>query len=102
MAPMRILVSIFCLGAISLLRAPGLALADSDECPASSPRFRVGHTIKSLNVTGTLGETRPIQVHVWYPARDQDDCDEAKDREGGFGECHAPTAVYTPRLWEYR
>jgi hypothetical protein len=59
----------------------------------------VGHLIKSLYVTGTLGETRPIQVHVWYPARDQDDCDEAKDREGGFGECHAPTAVYTPRLW---
>lgn len=70
----------------------------SDECPASSPRFRVGHTIKSLNVPGTLGEKRPIEVHVWYPARDQDDCDEAADFAQGPGGCLAPVTVYTSRL----
>jgi predicted dienelactone hydrolase len=52
-----------------------------------------------LDVPGTLGETRPIQVHVWYPARDRDECDEATNSAGGFGECHAPLAVYTSRLW---
>jgi predicted dienelactone hydrolase len=65
----------------------------------------VGHTIKTLNVPGSLdpttltsNENRPIQVQVWYPARDQDDCDEAAGLEGGPGGCHAPLAVYTSRL----
>jgi predicted dienelactone hydrolase len=91
------------MGVIALASTPGASRAHegerSEECPASSPKFRVGHTIKSLNVPGTLGETRPIQVHVWYPARGQDDCDEAADFEQGPGRCHAPAAVYTSRLY---
>ncbi len=86
----------------ALAFAPGPSRAQpsqgSDECPASTPTFRVGHRIENLDVVGTLGETRKIQVHLWYPARDHDDCDEAADSAPGFGGCHAPAAVYTSRL----
>ncbi len=70
----------------------------SDECPAPGPTYRVGHTIERLDVTGTLGETRHVEVHVWYPARDRDDCSEAADFPQGAGGCHAAPAVYTSRL----
>jgi predicted dienelactone hydrolase len=30
--------------------------------------FKVGHTIVLLEVPGSFGETRPVAVHVWYPA----------------------------------
>ncbi len=86
----------------ALALTPGLSRAQqgdsNDACRTPSPRFRVGYTIEYLNVTGTLGENRPIQVHVWYPAREQDDCGEAADFEPGPGGCHAPLAVYTSRL----
>jgi hypothetical protein len=29
--------------------------------------FKVGHTILQLEVPGSLGETRPVAVHLWYP-----------------------------------
>jgi predicted dienelactone hydrolase len=29
--------------------------------------FKVGHTILRLEVPGSLGETRPVAVHLWYP-----------------------------------
>ena len=29
--------------------------------------FKVGHTILLLDVPGSLGETRPVAVHLWYP-----------------------------------
>jgi len=29
--------------------------------------FKVGHTILWLEVPGSLGETRPVAVHLWYP-----------------------------------
>ncbi len=35
--------------------------------------FAVGHLTQSLDVRGTLGETRPVNVHLWYPARSLDD-----------------------------
>jgi predicted dienelactone hydrolase len=94
---------------LALALMPGVSLAHegerSEECPASSPRFRVGHKIRTVNVPGafdpttlTSTEDRTIQVHLWYPARDHDDCEETTDREGGFGECHAPPAVYTSAI----
>jgi predicted dienelactone hydrolase len=30
--------------------------------------FAVGHSIQHLNVPGTFGESRPVAVHLWYPA----------------------------------
>ncbi len=97
------------LGTIVAL-APGLARAQqaapADECPTSSPRFRVGHTIRYVNVSGafdpntqTQGEIRPIQVQLWDPARDQDDCDESADFEQGPSGCQAPPTVYRSRLY---
>ncbi len=86
----------------ALASAPGSAGAlqpnPTGECPSSAPTYRVGYRTESLEVTGTLGETRPIQVHVWYPARNQDDCGEAADFAQGPGGCHAAPAAYTSRL----
>jgi predicted dienelactone hydrolase len=33
--------------------------------------FKVGHTILLLDVPGSLGETRPVAVHLWYPGDKQ-------------------------------
>jgi hypothetical protein len=30
--------------------------------------FKVGHTVLLLDVPGSFGETRPVAVHLWYPA----------------------------------
>jgi predicted dienelactone hydrolase len=63
--------------------------------------FTVGHTIRTLDVTGTLGETRPVNVHLWYPARHLEDCDNsgAVDHEGDDRGCSATPSVYTSRLF---
>jgi pimeloyl-ACP methyl ester carboxylesterase len=59
--------------------------------------FTVGHSIRRLNVRGTLGETRPLDVHLWYPGHSPDACDNS----GGNGKdqgCSAIPSVYTSRL----
>ncbi len=95
------------LGAVALVLAFALAPTRSsaqrarstDECPGPTPIYRVGHTIETLHVTGsTHGEDRQLEVHVWYPARDQDDCDAAAGFTPGPGGCHAPSSVYSSRL----
>jgi predicted dienelactone hydrolase len=48
--------------------------------------LRVGHTIKQLTVTGSRGESRQVDVHLWYPAA-----------ATGFAE--APNTVYKSALW---
>jgi predicted dienelactone hydrolase len=67
-----------------------------------SPRrtFAVGHTIQRLNVPGTLGENRPLDVHLWYPARDLDDCDNTGNSDGNRDDqgCPATPSIYTSRL----
>jgi hypothetical protein len=59
--------------------------AAETECPGSLT-LPVGHTMKRLNVTGTLGESRPIDVELWYPARAGEDCEQTgADREDRNG-----------------
>ncbi len=64
--------------------------------------FTVGHTIRRLNVPGTLGENRPINVHLWYPARRLNDCDNSGNSNGNRGDhdqgCSVTPSVYTSRL----
>ena len=73
---------------------PGTGHARLDlENPASGHHHVVGHVTRLLNVTGTLGEPRPINVHLWYPARTHDGCDS--DHQG----CSTNASVYTSRLF---
>jgi hypothetical protein len=45
--------------------------------------FVVGHSVRRLNVPGTpLGENRPVDVHLWYPALSPDDCDNSDNSDG--------------------
>src|ERR671925_636028 len=44
--------------------------------------FVVGHSVQRLNVPGTLGENRPVDVHLWYPALSPDDCDNSDNSDG--------------------
>ncbi len=62
--------------------------------------FAVGHSTQSLNVPGTLGEPRPISVHLWYPARSLDDCDNSSDLDRNADDqgCSVTLSVYTSRL----
>jgi predicted dienelactone hydrolase len=48
-------------------------------------QFRVGHTRVEITLTGALGEVRPIDVDIWYPAEKQNFED-------------SPPATYTSRL----
>ena len=62
--------------------------------------FAVGHSTRLLSVLGTLNENRPVNVHLWYPARSPDDCDNS-GTSGGNGDdqsCSATSSVYTSRL----
>jgi predicted dienelactone hydrolase len=47
---------------------------------------RVGHSVKQLIVSGTLGENRHVDVHLWYPA-------------DPIGFTDAPKTFYTSRLY---
>ena len=62
--------------------------------------FTVGHSIRSLNVPWTLGENRPLNVHLWYPARSPDDCDNSDNSDGNRNDegCSMTPSVYTSRL----
>jgi predicted dienelactone hydrolase len=78
-------------------------------------QYRVGHFTRVLNVTGTRGENRPVNVHLWYPSRSSEDCKNLGKSEadsGGsdadFGNSHANgddqgcsgnPSVYTSRLY---
>jgi predicted dienelactone hydrolase len=73
---------------------------DSDDGKNHEQVFTVGHTIRTINVTGTLGESRPVNVRLWYPARALEDCNEARaaDHENDDRTCATPS-VYTSRLY---
>lgn len=62
--------------------------------------FVVGHSVRRLNVPGTLGEDRPINVHLWYPARSPDDCDNSDNSDGNREDqgCSVTPSEYTSRL----
>ncbi len=72
-----------CLSArVSLAATPGAGKGLPDELGT----FNVGHTAFRIVGKGTLGENRPIDIDVWYPA-DQRSWD------------HASASVYTSRLY---
>jgi len=70
---------------------------DGAACHLPARIFPVGHTTKQINVTGTLGENRPVVVGLWYPARGLHDCD-VSERGDGNADCSATPASYTSRL----
>src|SRR5882672_753572 len=63
--------------------------------------FAVGHSTRRLSVPGTLGENRPVNVHLWYPARSPDDCDSSGSSDGSGDDqgCSATPSMYTSRLY---
>ena len=56
------LVCLFMAGSAAANHGHGKGLPDEPG------KFKVGHTTISIVGTGTLGESRPIDVEVWYPA----------------------------------
>lgn len=95
----------------ALISVVALVLAEASARGADvSPRdagqpggFAVGHSIQRLNVLGTLGENRPLDVHLWYPGHRPDGCDNSGNsgNPGGNGNdqgCSASPSVYTSRL----
>ncbi len=63
--------------------------------------FAVGHSTQRLNVRGTRGELRPLDVHLWYPARSHDDCDSPSNLKRGADDqgCSLTPTVYRSRLY---
>jgi predicted dienelactone hydrolase len=99
------------LSAVLLLVFAGVGLAqepsrtahagfDLESRPGGSGRPLVGHSTRILNVPGTLGEPRPVNVHLWYPAHSRDDCDDSgnSDENAENQGCSATPSVYTSRL----
>jgi len=66
----------------SLLLRPSPSAADD---PGRLGKFDVGHTRFRMNLVGSVGEARPVDVELWYPAK-------KKDFE------NAPRAVYRSRF----
>lgn len=67
---------------------------DQGQSPgAQQGSFPVGHATRILNVTGTRGETRPVNVHLWYPAPAPQNCQSGDGNSQG-----CPPSVYTSRL----
>jgi predicted dienelactone hydrolase len=62
--------------------------------------FAVGHSTQIVNVPGTLGERRPVNVHLWYPAHSSEDCENSGKSDGNGDDqgCSMTPSVYTSRL----
>ena len=63
--------------------------------------FDIGHSVRRLDVPGTLGENnRPVDVHLWYPARNPEDCDNSDNSDGNRDDqgCSVTLSEYTSRL----
>jgi len=67
----------------SVLFWPAQSAADESD---QRGKFRVGHTRIEVILTGSVGERRPIDVEIWYPANTK-----------GFNA--APVTVYRSRLF---
>ena len=63
--------------------------------------YTVGYSVQTLNVPGTLGESRPVNVHLWYPARRVDDCNDSSEsgRSRGYQGCALTPSMYSSRLY---
>jgi predicted dienelactone hydrolase len=87
-------------------------IPDADSIRDKSPelfahQYRVGHFTRVLHVTGTQGEDRPVNVHLWYPALGSNECQNSgnsaadpsnSDGNGNEQGCSATPTVYTSRL----
>src|SRR5262245_65690087 len=86
-----------CSAGESMADTPGLGKGLPDELGP----FNVGHTTIHMVGTGTLGEARPIDVEVWYPA-DQEGWSAASPSEYSSrlrGVTLVPSK-WDPRSWE--
>ena len=66
---------------------------NQDQGQQQQGSFPVGHATRLLDVTGTRGETRHVNVHLWYPAPDPQNCQSGDGNSQG-----CPSSVYTSRL----
>jgi predicted dienelactone hydrolase len=74
----------------------------SPQAPAQQlGSFAVGHSTRILNVYGTHGEIRPVNVHLWYPAHIPDNCQNSGNSSGNGNDqgCPVTPSVYTSRLY---
>src|SRR5688572_7069644 len=72
--------------ALIALGLPGVASADAEDGSAGDwGKFKVGSAVIHIELTGTVGERRPMDVLLWYPA------DKQAYR-------NAPTTIYGTRL----
>src|SRR5687767_14102738 len=70
---------------LPVMRAgPGAAAGSPPEHPRF--QFKVGHRVMTIPVPGSRGETRAVDVHLWYPA-------DLSDYAG------APVTHYTSALY---
>jgi predicted dienelactone hydrolase len=67
---------------VAAILAAGVAGPGPADAAADPP---VGYKVKTITVPGSQGESRKVDVHLWYPADPQNFAD-------------APTAVYTSAL----
>jgi predicted dienelactone hydrolase len=98
-----LLVVLLSIAAVSLTGGQGVNVRGMNSQPQAEKRsdelriFPVGHTTRQINVPGTLGENRPVDVGLWYPARGLHHCDRSEGDDGNAG-CFATPASYTSRL----
>ena len=97
---------------ISLISATGFSQGKSDDLLLR--HHRVGHFIRTINVIGFRGETRSVNVNLWYPALSSEDCENFgksvansgssdadsghSDMNGDDGDCSANPSVYSSRI----
>ena len=70
---------------LPVLHAQAAPENDLSACHRPVRIFPVGHTTAHINVLGTLGENRPVDVGLWYPARFLHHCDRSEVRISVFG-----------------
>jgi predicted dienelactone hydrolase len=93
---------------VTIVLVAGIARSADRSLPDGQPisehhrgEFAVGHSTQRLNVRGTRGELRPVDVHLWYPARSLNECDNPSnlDRSADDQGCSVTPSVYTSRLY---
>jgi hypothetical protein len=87
---------------ICVLAGAAAGARDVDADVGDYGDFPVGHSMLEIVLTGSNGEVRPIDVHVWYPA-DQEDYAESEQtvyRSRLFGVTLIP-GTFDPLSFEF-
>lgn len=108
----KIEFALIVLALVSLVLNAGFGQDKSDDLLVR--HYRVGHIIRTLNVIGFRGETRSVNVNLWYPALSSEDCKNFgksganssnsdadsgnTDMNGDDGNCSANPSVYASRI----